>query len=166
MEGKSQQDHIRFHYHKPGQIPPETLEQIRRLIIKGGGVGKAYIRENLQKSFIVAYAVDQDENVAGTVTLKHPKTEYRKKIERASGWDLSGYLERGYTAVEPEHRGRGISDTLIKGLNQRSIGQKVYTTIGMDNAAALRLTQKNGMRLAADFINWRTGRKIGLFVNQ
>jgi L-alanine-DL-glutamate epimerase-like enolase superfamily enzyme len=31
---------------------------------------------------------------------------------------------------------------------------------------ALKLADKNGMSLAAEFMNERTGRKIGLFTNQ
>jgi GNAT superfamily N-acetyltransferase len=97
--------------------------------------------------------------------LKRQKEEYRKRIEAATGLDLSGYLERGYTSVSPEWRGSGIAGKLIGGLVERARDQRVYVTIGLDNAAALKLTRNIGMSLAGTFLNPRTGRKIGVFVD-
>lgn len=156
---------LRFFFEKPEEIPAHVLQQIQNLIIKGGAVGEKYIRDHLRNAFLIAYATAKDR-VVGTVTLKQPKEEYRKKIESATGLDLSGYLERGYHSVEPEYRNRDIADTLIRGLIQRSKGMKTYVTISMDNLPPLRLAQKNRMVLAAKFINERTGNEIGVFTNQ
>jgi len=79
---------------------------------------------------------------------------------------LSGYLERGYTAVEPDFRNRDIADILIKGLSERLQRERIYVTISMDNTPALKLTHKNNMVLAATFIHDKTGNKIGVFVNK
>jgi hypothetical protein len=68
--------------------------------------------------------------------------------------------------VEAEFRNYDVADRLIKGLIERSWGQKIYVTIRMDNTFALELTYKNNMVLAAQFINERTGNKIGVFTNQ
>ncbi len=155
---------IEYFFKKPDQIPPDVLERIRTLIERGQGVGLSYIKENLQKAFMIAYATDRKGTVIGTVTLKFPKEEYRKKIEKATGLDLSGYLERGYTSVEPGAGPLEIADTLIKGLTERSRGQKTYVTIRMDNIPALRLTKKNHMTLAAKFFN-QNNHEIGVFVN-
>ncbi len=129
-------------------------------------MGSAHIKENLENAFLVSYALNQEGLVVGTVTLKHPKEEYRRKIEAATGLDLSGYLERGYTSVDPVFRNYDVADRLIRGLIERSEGQKIYVTIRMDNTFALELTYKNNMVLAAQFINERTGHKIGVFTNQ
>jgi hypothetical protein len=162
----STHDRIQFHYKKPGEVSPETLDRIRRLIEKGAAVGLAHVTENLQNAFLLGYATNPEGRVTGTVILKHPKEAYRKKIEAATGLDLTGYLERGYTSVEPEYGHREIADRLIKGLIERSRGQKIYVTIRMDNVPALKLTYKNGMTFAAEFLNERTGHRIGLFTNQ
>ncbi|MFC1579760.1 GNAT family N-acetyltransferase, partial [Thermodesulfobacteriota bacterium] len=82
-----------------------------------------------------------------------------------TGLSLSGYLERGYTAIDPAYRKRNIADFLIKGLIERSRDKKIYTTIRMDNLPALKLTRKNMMILAATFVNQRTGNELGVFVN-
>jgi hypothetical protein len=162
----SQKDTITFHFKKPEEIGPHHLNQIHQLVLKGGEVGASFVRENLENAFLIGYAVDQKDRVVGTVTHKRPKEVYRRKIERATGLDLSGYLERGYTSVEPEFKDQEIADTLIKGLIERSRGERIYVTIRMDNRFALSLTYKNGMSLAAQYTNWRTGHKIGLFTNQ
>ena len=160
-----QEKTVQFYFKKPDELAPEILEQIQDLIKKGAGVGPAYIEENLENAYLVSYAMVREE-VVGSVTLKRPKVAYRLKIEAATGVDLSGYLERGYTSVKPGFRDQGLPDKLIKGLIERSRGQKIYVTIRLDNTAPLRLAQKNAMILAAKFISERTGKEIGLFVNQ
>ncbi|UCB49227.1 MAG: hypothetical protein JSW56_19340, partial [Deltaproteobacteria bacterium] len=147
----SPQKNIRFYFNKPDEISSQILDQIQRLIRKGGEVGSAHIKENLENAFLVSYALNQEGLVVGTVTLKHPKEEYRRKIEAATGLDLSGYLERGYTSVDPVFRNYDVADRLIRGLIERSEGQKIYVTIRMDNTFALALTYKNNMVLAAQF---------------
>ena len=97
------------------------------------------------------------------MTHKRPLEAYRRRLESKTGLDLDHYLERGYTAVHPEYRGLGIGDRLLRGLVARSPGLKIYVTIRMDNEPALRLTARNGMRLAATYINERTGNEIGVF---
>jgi hypothetical protein len=157
---------VTYHFKTPDQISSKILDRIHLLIEKGGEVGSAYIRENLENAFLISYALDQDGLVVGTVTLKHPKEAYRRKIESLTGLDLSGYLERGYTSVERKFRNSDVAHRLIKGLIDRSKGQKIYLTIRMDNRFALELTYKNDMVLAAQFINERTGHKIGVFTNK
>ena len=156
---------IKFFFKKPYQIPSSILDQIHRLIVKGGAVGSAYIKENLRNAHMISYATDRDQ-VIGTVTLKHPKIEYREKIEKATGLDLSDYLERGYHSVEPEYRDHQVADLLIKGLIKRSTDRNVYVTISMDNLPPLKLAEKNRMGLAAKFVNERTGNEIGVFINR
>jgi GNAT superfamily N-acetyltransferase len=157
---------IRFYFKRPHEISLNILNQIQELIEEGSAVGTAHIRENLQTAFLLSYALDQRGAVVGAVVLKHPKREYRKKIEEATGLNLSGYLERGYTSVRPGFRGQNIADRLIKGLIERSEGQKTYVTISMDNLPALKLTRKNGMIFAAQYLNVRTGHEVGVFVNR
>jgi hypothetical protein len=156
---------IKFFFKKPDQITKVTFEEIDVLIRTYGGVGTAWIAENLQNAFLIGYAISQGR-VVGTVTHKHPKDHYRKKIEAHTGLDLSGYLERGYTTVHPKYRDLDIGDKLIAGLIERSPGKKIYVTIRMDNEPPIKLTYKNGMFLAATFINPKTGNELGVFINQ
>jgi hypothetical protein len=165
-ESYYQSKDIRFYFKEPYEIPLHVLEAIHSLIVRGGGVGPSHINDNLRNAYLVSYAMSPEDRVVGTVTLKRPLESYRKKIEEATGLDLSGYLERGYTSVDPQFRDRDIADTLIKGLIDRSKGEKIYVTISMHNKPALELTYKNGMILAATYTNPRTGNELGVFVNQ
>ena len=156
--------HITFHYKRPEEISKDILDQIERLIDQGSGVGTSWVGENLQKAFLVGYAEHQGQ-VVGTSTHKYPKEAYRKKIEAAAGLDLSGYLERGYTAVNAEYRGLGIGARLINGLIERSPGKRIYVTIRMDNVPPLKMTHKERMVLACTFVNDKTGHELGVFTN-
>ena len=134
---------VTCYFKRPEEIAPETLDQIRDLIREGSGVGTSWVAENLQKAFLIGYA-ECEGKVVGTSTHKYPKAAYRQKIEAAIGLDLSGYLERGYTAVKDDYRSSGIGGRLIRGLIDRSPGQKVYVTIRMDNTPPLKMTYKPG----------------------
>ncbi|MEW6669362.1 MAG: GNAT family N-acetyltransferase [Thermodesulfobacteriota bacterium] len=157
---------VTFHFEMPQEIPVARLEEIERLIRRGGAVGSSFVKENLHNAFLIGYAADALGEVIGTVTLKRQKAPYRRRLEAATGLDLEGYLERGYTSVAEAWRGCGIAGDLIAGLIRRSPGQKIYVTIRMNNRPALELTRKNGMMLAAVFRHDKTGHEIGLFVNR
>jgi len=130
---------VRYCFAPPDKTPEAVLDQISDLVASGGGVG--------------------------TSTHKYPKERYLKKIEVETGLDLSGYLERGYTAVDPEFRNQGIGLKVIQGLIEKSGAQKIYVTIDMNNPWPLRMTHRVGMVLAARFINDRTGHELGVFTN-
>jgi ribosomal protein S18 acetylase RimI-like enzyme len=125
----------------------------------------SWIRDNLRNAFVIGYAMEQDRMI-GAMTHKRPLEKYVKQIEQKTGLDLHGYLERGYTYVRPDYRQLGLGDRLLKGLVKKSGGKKIYVTIRMDNVAAIKLTLKNHMRLAATYYNEKTGHEIGVFVNQ
>ncbi|MBT3185861.1 MAG: hypothetical protein HN342_15195, partial [Nitrospina sp.] len=155
---------IRYCFTRPRETPEAVLDQISDLVVSSGGVGTSWIKENLQTAFLVGYALCEDW-VVGTSTHKYPKERYRKKIEAETGLDLSNYLERGYTAVDPGFRNQGIGLKVIQGLIEKSGGQKIYVTIDMDNPWPLRMTHRVGMALAARFINDRTGHELGVFTS-
>ena len=156
---------IRYGFTKPDETPETVLDQISALVTSGGGVGTSWIKENLQKAFLIGYARWEDR-VVGTSTHKYPKKHYRKKIEAETGLDLSNYLERGYTAVDPEFRDMGIGGKVIQGLIEKSEGKKIYVTINMANPWPLKMTHRVGMMLAARFINDRTGHELGVFITK
>ena len=155
---------IRYCFTRPHETPPVALDQICDLVAKSGGVGTSWMREILDKAFLIGYAIHQDR-VVGTSTHKFPKENYVKKIETETGLDLSGFLERGYTAVDPAFRNRGIGLKVIQGLIERSKGKKIYVTIDTNNPWPLRMTQRVGMVPAGHFINDRTGHELGVFTN-
>lgn len=155
---------IQYIYQSPREVPAEMMEAIGALVRECQAVGTSFLKDNLQNAFLIGYALAQGQLV-GTSTHKVPKAFYRKRIEEKTGLDLEGFLERGYTAVREEYRGQGIGGNLIRGLIEHSEGKRVYVTIRMNNVPALRMTHKEGMVLAARFLNEGTGHTIGVFVN-
>lgn len=155
---------VSFHFLKPEHIPEEHLLEIRDLIIRGGAVGTSWIEEVLRNAFLIGYARNSAGNVVGCEVVKHPKEAYRKKIEAATGLDLSGYLERGYASVAEGYRGRGILGAIVSGLIRHAGDRKAYVTLRMDNHPVRWLTEKNGMRLAGRYVNPHTGHEIGVFI--
>lgn len=156
---------IFYAYSIPREIPEALLGEIEALVRGGGAVGTAWIHDTLRGASLVAWASFQGK-VIGSSTHKRPSEAYRKKIEAATGVDLTGYLERGYTVVDPAFRGRGIGERLVLGLMDRSLHERIYVTIRLDNIPPLRMTFRAGMVLAGRFVNGRTGNVIGLFVNR
>jgi len=156
---------IRYCFTRPDETPEAVLDQICDLVAKSGGVGTSWIRENLEKAFLIGYAVCEDR-VVGTSTHKYPKERYLKKIKAETGLHLSGYLERGYTAVDPAFRNRGIGLKVIQGLIERSKGHNIYVTIDLNNPWPLRMTHRVEMILKARFLNDRTGHELGVFTNE
>lgn len=157
-------DRLEIIVKRPEEIPAQLLDMISGLIEAGGEVGLSWIRENLRDAFLVGFALEEGR-VVGTLTHKRPKEKYLRYLREKTELDLTGYLERGYTYLRPEYRGRGIADRILKALIQGSPGRSIYITIRMDNKDAIALGLRNGMKLAARFINEKTGHEIGLFTN-
>jgi len=156
---------IKYFFQKPDEVPSGVLENICDLVESGGEVGVSWLRENLKHAFLIGYAVEHDR-IVGAMVHKKPLEKYVRQIEEKTHLDLNGYLERGYTYVKPEFRGLGVGDRLLKGLVSGSSGKKIYVTIRMDNLPPSQLTLRNNMKLAATYVNERTGHEIGVFTNQ
>lgn len=157
-------DRTEYFVKRPEEIDPDMMEMICGLIEAGGEVGRSWIRENLKGAFLIGYAMEEGR-VIGTLTHKRPKERYLAYLKEKTGVELKGYLERGYTYLRPEYRGRGIADRILKDLVEGSRGMNIYVTIRTDNREAVALSERNGMRLVATYHNDRTGHEIGLFTN-
>lgn len=147
----------------PDRIGPERLADIEAVVKAGGAVGPDWIGHHLARAHLVAFALD-DDRVAGTVCLKHPRPEYVERLHRLSGLDLTGYLERGYTAVDTAYRGLRLATALVRGLTRRAQDLPTYTVIALDNAKALGVTSRAGTRLAASFYSEIKGKRIGIWL--
>lgn len=147
----------------PEQIGPRRLAEIEAVVKAGGAVGPDWIGHHLARAHLVAFALD-DDRVAGTVCLKNPRPEYIERLRRLSGLDLTGHLERGYTAVDPAYRGLRLATALVRGLTRRAQDLPTYTVIALDNAKALGVTSRAGTRLAASFYSEIKGKRIGIWI--
>jgi GNAT superfamily N-acetyltransferase len=152
-----------YHFVKPRDLPPGYLDEICRMIEAGGSVGTKWIRYNLERAFLIGYVLERDI-IVGNSSLKHPRTEYIKAVNRQSGLDLSQYLERGYTSVRPEYRGMGIGTKLLEGLTERIGNRKLFSIIGADNVATQKIALRNKTRRVASFFSKRLNKEVGVWI--
>lgn len=135
------------------------ISNILKLINFAGKVKPDWLKYNLERSYLVAYVLEEGMMVA-TETLKHPRPEYIRKMRERTGLDFSKHLERGYIVVRPEYRGFGIGDKLIQGCLARAKGYKTYLTIGAENKVAQQLAGRNDTRYLTRFYSEEMGKVI------
>jgi len=152
-----------YHFVKPRDLPPGYLDEICRMIEAGGSVGTKWVRHNLDRAFLIGYALEHDL-IVGNSSLKRPRSEYVETVNRQSGLDLSQYLERGYTSVRPEYRGMGIGTKLLEGLTARIGDKKLFSIIGSDNVATQKIALRNKTRRVTTFYSERLGKEIGVWI--
>jgi GNAT superfamily N-acetyltransferase len=156
-------DSIVYHFVKPRDLPPGYLDEICLMIEAGGSVDTALVRYNLERAFLIGYAMEHGV-IVGNSSLKRPRTEYVEAVSQQAGLDLSNYLERGYTSVRPEYRGMGIGAKLLEGLTERVGDIKLFSIISSDNAAAQKMALKNQTRRVATFYSKKLGKEVGVWM--
>lgn len=152
-----------YHFVKPRDLPPGYLDEICRMIEAGGSVGTKWVRYNLERAFLIGYALEHDL-IVGNSILKHPRPEYVEAVNRQSGLDLNQYLERGYTSVRPEYRGMGIGTKLLEGLTKRIGNKKLFSIIGADNVTTQKIALHNKTRQVATFYSKSLNKEVGVWV--
>jgi len=154
---------LAYHYQKPAQLPAGYLEEICEMVADGGSVNMERVGSNLARAYLIAYAVE-DGVIVGNSSLKNPRPEYIETVNRQSGFDLTHYVERGYTSVRPEYRGMGIGARLLGGLTKRAGQRRVFSVISEDNAAARKMALRNRTRQVAEYFSPRLGKHVGIWI--
>ena len=104
---------IRYCFTKPEETPKAVLDRICDLVSSSGGVGTSWIRENLEKAFLIGYALSGDR-VVGTSTHKISQKKISQKDRsrdrpRSFGLPGKGLYCGGPAIPEPRHRFTGHS---------------------------------------------------------
>ena len=154
---------ISYHFVKPQDLPLGYLDEICRMVEAGGSVGTRWVKYNLERAFLIGYAIEEGV-IVGNSSLKRPRPEYVEAVSRQSGLNLSQYLERGYTSVRPEYRGMGIGAKLLEGLTVRVGKRKVFSIIGEDNVATQKIALRNKTKRVATFYSERLGKEVGVWI--
>ena len=154
---------LEYHFVRPEALPPGLLDEICRMVEAGGSVATQWVRHNLERAFLIGYVMEQGVIVANS-SLKHPRTEYVKRVKRLAGLDISDYLERGYTSVRPEYRGLGIGTKLLEGLTARVGKKRLFSIITADNVATRKIALRNKTKQVASFYSERLGKEVGVWV--
>jgi GNAT superfamily N-acetyltransferase len=154
---------LTYHYVRPADLPEATLEEIVSMVEAGGSVNARWVRYNLQRAFLIAYA-EENGVLAGNSSLKHPRDEYISAVSGQSGIDLTRFLERGYTSVRPQYRGLGIGTRLLEGLTKRAQGYKIFSVISEDNLATQKMAIRNRTRKVASFYSQKANKPVGVWI--
>jgi len=154
---------IQYHYSRPAELPSGFFEEICRMVESGGSVNMQKVRYNLERAFLIGYALEFGL-IVGNSSLKQPRPEYVESLNQNTGLDFNGFLERGYTSVRPEYRSVGIGTRLLEGLTKRTQGRKLYSIISEDNLATQKIAIRNRTRKLTTFFSQKTGKQVGVWV--
>ena len=154
---------LNYFYTPPADLPDGYLDQIVRMVAAGGSVDLHFVRQNLERAHLIAYAEELGVLI-GNSCLKHPRREYIEAVSQQIEVDLDGYLERGYTSVRPEYRGLGVGAKLLEGLTKRARDYKIFSVIAEGNTATQKMAIRNRTRRVATFFSRRTKKMIGIWI--
>lgn len=157
-------DGVTFYFASPDELPQGYLDAIIALVEAGGSVDPARVRENLSHAFLIAYVLDDSGNIVACSSLKHPRAAYTRLVKEETGLDLDGFLERGYTSVKPEYRGKRIASNILAGLTARAGQRKVYSVIGEDNIGGQKIAKNNNTRKVAVYKSPKSGKNMGIWI--
>lgn len=154
---------LSYRYVQPAELPLAHLDAICTIVEMGGAVDTGWVRHNLERAYLIGYATNRG-TVVGCSSLKHPRPEYVARLREKCGLEVQGFLERGYMAVRPEWRGRGIGTRLLQGLTARAQGRPIYSIIREDDLATQRIALRSGTEKVASFYSEKAGKAVGLWM--
>ena len=153
---------LEYHFAPPAEVPAAIFDEVLRLVSAGGAVTTERVRVNLETAFLIGYVTERGRVVADS-SLKHPREEYIETVHQQTGFDLRGFLERGYTSVRPEYRGLGIGTKLLEGLTARAEGRKFYSIIAEDNEATKTMARRNSTVQVGSFFSTKMNKQAGIW---
>ncbi len=154
---------ITFHFKKPDQLSSSRLDEICKLVEAGGSVDPTYVRYNLERAFLIGYAMENGV-IVGNSSLKHPREQFIQRLNRIAGFDFTRFVERGYTSVRPEYRALGVGAKLLAGLTKRADDRKVFSIISEDNEATRKIALKNKTRKIVTYYSDKLGKYAGIWM--
>lgn len=154
---------ISFYFEKPGNLPPGYLDEICNMVEAGGSVATKWVRYNLERAFLIAYAMENGV-IVGNSSLKRPRQTFIERINKISGTDFTHFLERGYTSVRPEYRALGVGAKLLEGLTARAEDHKIFSIISEDNTATQKIAIRNKTRKVVTYYSEQMGKSAGIWM--
>ncbi|MBU1343874.1 MAG: hypothetical protein KKE44_17245 [Proteobacteria bacterium] len=154
---------ILFEFKKPDDLDGKFLDEICRMVEAGGSVDTKYVRYNLERAYLIGYAMENGV-IVGNSSLKHPRKEFIERINQIIGMDFTHFLERGYTSVRPEYRALGVGAKLLEGLTARAGEHKVFSVISEDNTATQKIALRNKTRKIAAYYSEKVGKELGVWM--
>jgi hypothetical protein len=156
-------DNITFHFKKPDDLPAGFLDEICKMVEAGGSVNTKFVRSNLEKAYLIAYAMENGV-IVGNSSLKHPREAFIKRINAITGFDFNHFVERGYTSVRPEYRALGVGARLLEGLTSRVENYKIFSLISEDNKATQKIAIRNKTKKIATYFSDKVGKEMEIWM--
>jgi GNAT superfamily N-acetyltransferase len=154
---------LTFYFKRPADLSKAQMDRICALVEGGGAVAMDRVRSNLVRAFLIGYVMDGNRIIA-TSCLKHPRPEFIRRLNRITGLDFTGCLERGYTAVLPAYQGMGLGTRLLAGLTARAGRQKIFSLISEDNKATQAIALKTGTRKLGTYYSENLKKEMGVWM--
>jgi hypothetical protein len=133
----SQADH-KLSFARPGDLQTNDLLEIERVVLEGGEVSPANVRERLEQAALIARLRDGNAVLAVAV-LKRPALSYVQRLIKKSSYPgLSGeFLELGYISVLRQHQdkklGKQITAEIVKQVSSETSHVKLFATTRKDS---------------------------------
>jgi len=154
---------ISYTYQRPEELFPGIMDEICRMVEAGGSVDITHVRSNLEKAYLIGYAVENGV-IIGNSSLKHPRRVFIKRLKQMTGVDFTSCLERGYTSVRPEYRAMGVGTRLLQGLTCRVKNHKVFSIIKEDNLATQKIALRNNTKKILTYISEKLNKEMGVWM--
>jgi len=154
---------ITYSFEKPDHLPPGYLDEICKMVEAGGSVATKWVRYNLERAFLIAYAMENGV-IVGNSSLKNPRSAFIERINKISNMDFTHFLERGYTSVRPEYRALGVGAKLLEGLTARAEDRKIFSIISEDNIATQKIAIRNKTRKVVTYYSEQMGKSAGIWM--
>jgi GNAT superfamily N-acetyltransferase len=112
----------------PSKIPLRDLSRCIKIVRTGNAVDPDSASAELPHSKILAFAL-AGGHIVGVGAIKRRRPAYARQIAERSGASFDpNTLELGYVAVEPNHRGRGLSELIVQELLTHHLDSLFATT--------------------------------------
>jgi hypothetical protein len=120
------------------ELQTNDLLEMERVVLEGGEVSPANVRDRLQQAALIAQLRDGDA-VLAVAAVKRPAQSYVERLGKRSSYPgLSGdFLELGYISVLPQHQnkklGKLITAEIVKQVSAETPGLKLFATTRKDS---------------------------------
>lgn len=140
---------------KPQELNDAELESVQELIVEGGEVRAASLRDNLKFSRFIALIVREGQ-LACVGAIKEARPGYIQTISRKSGYALDAENcvgEFGYVVTKAAFRKQGLAIALSLAL-LKSLDGTLYATTRDDNPGIRKIVRENGFTAVGK--KWRS----------
>ncbi len=133
----------------PSQVSLKNLRHCAGIARTGDAVDPVAAALELPRAAILALA-STGNLIVGVGAIKRRRPGYARQIAESSGVSFDpNTSELGYIAVDPEHRGKGLSERIVGELLAKHDGALFATT------SSERMSQVSHQRLAETVVNPR-----------